>query len=236
MASQSSQESASQQTPFQTQLPYLADLYGRTGSLIDKDMVAGIDPLQAKGGEMIVDAAGNLSPYISGAQGASSRLFSGEFMDPSSNPYLAKSAQAAINPIFEQLTETALPSIRGDAGLTGNVGSSRQGLAEGTAIGKATQAAGDITSGMYSDAYGQGLNAMVQGLSMAPQIADLSFMPGRAISDVGTARRDIEQQKLLGPLQNLLAYAQILGDPKFLTESYGSGQSMSVNPPAPAPV
>lgn len=81
------------------------------------------------------------------------------------NPYLDDYVRRAMRPVQEQLTEKLLPSIRSGAVNTGQYGGSRQALAEGTAIGDATDTMGDISARMYSDAYGQGLNAYGQGLN-----------------------------------------------------------------------
>jgi len=226
------QTSGSKQEIFEPQVPYLEDLYARAQGTLGKNTVAGIDPLQQQGGNALVQAAQNLGPYIQNATNASSDLLSGKLSDPNSNPYLRDTANAAIRPIFEQLSESVLPNIRGNASTTGNAGSTRQGVAEGIAAGKAGQSAGDITSNIFSGAFNKGIDAQLQALALAPQTANLGLLPGQVLSDVGTARRGIKQEELLGPIQQLLAYAQLLGPPKTIGESYGQGSGGNVSLPA----
>lgn len=53
--------------------------------------------------------------------------------DLSQNPYFAPALQAAFQPVVQDFMTQILPGIRGQAVTTNNVGSSRQGIAEGMA-------------------------------------------------------------------------------------------------------
>ena len=83
--------------------------------------------------------------------------------DPMNNPYLASAMQAAIRPVTEQFTETVMPGIKQGAMEAGQMGSSRQGVAEGIASRGYQNTLADITAQMGSQAYGQGLQAMQAG-------------------------------------------------------------------------
>jgi len=74
-------------------------------------------------------------------------------LDFNNNPFFTQGVNAAIRPFTEQLTEQMLPSIRSGAVQTGQYGGSRQALAEGTAIGKASRAIGDTAAQFANNAY-----------------------------------------------------------------------------------
>lgn len=201
------------------QEPFLADMYRRAAGLSQQNTFVGADPLQKQAQDMAQQYAYNLSPFTEGAMRGGGFLTSGAVLDPSSNPYLASTAQAATRPIIQSLTENVLPAIGSEAGMTGNVGSSRQGIAEGLATQGALQAIGDTTSNLYSNAYGQGLGAMTSALQMAPQIANLGLLPSSILSGVGGERRGLAQEQMQNPFQNLSFLAQILGDPTILNSA-----------------
>jgi hypothetical protein len=79
---------------------------------------------------------------------------------PESNPALQGAIDAAVRPISQNLTESQLPAVRSGAYTTGNFGSSRQGIAEGLASGRASQAIGDTAANVANQNYQAGLGAM----------------------------------------------------------------------------
>jgi len=93
--------------------------------------------------------------------------------DPANNQYFQGAVQAAIRPITEQFTEQVLPSIRSGAIGAGQMGSSRQGVAEGIASRGYMDTVGDITAQMGNQAYGQGLQAMQAAGGLGGQLASL---------------------------------------------------------------
>jgi hypothetical protein len=87
-------------------------------------------------------------------------LTSGAALNPETNPFLKSSIKAATRPMVDTLLEDMLPSIRGEAATSGNFGSSRQGIAEGLAIGRTNRNIGDVAASMANENYGRGLDAM----------------------------------------------------------------------------
>jgi hypothetical protein len=91
----------------------------------------------------------------------SSNIFSDPGVwNPGFNPGLQSAIEAAQRPVWQGLTEQALPAIRTTANATGPYGGSRQGIAEGLATSRATQQAGDIASKMTEDEYNANLQAL----------------------------------------------------------------------------
>jgi hypothetical protein len=72
-----------------------------------------------------------------------------------SNPWIAAQGQALTAQSNQNLMQNVLPSIGRGAQAAGMYGSSRQGTAEGQAMGNAQTGLNSALAGMYSQAYGQ---------------------------------------------------------------------------------
>lgn len=166
----------------------------RTGS-----GVAGFDPLQTQGQQKVLDAASGQQTLADSAGGANNFLLT-DALFPQTNPALQQTIDAAVRPINEQLTEVALPAIRSQATGVGQVGGSRQGIAEGMAIREAQRAAGDTAAGIATEGYGQGLDAMIRGLGLAPTTQQTLTTPGTTVSGVGDVRQSLAQAELIDSL------------------------------------
>lgn len=116
--------------------------------------------------------------------------------DVNNNPYLKSAIDAATRPIAQNLMENVLPGIRGTAVATGNLGGSRQGIAEGLAAGRTAQAIGDTSSQMASQGYLAGLDAMGRGLALTPQTLQAMLIPGQTVGMVGNLQYGMEQALL----------------------------------------
>lgn len=205
--------------------PYLSNLFKRAQTFSNQPTFVGFDPLQILGQQTALGAIPNLG--IGSALGGGQFLTSGAVLDPRTNPYLAQTATEAIRPIFEGLTQNILPGIRGGATQAGQVGSSRQGIAEGLAAQEAIRQAGGISGDIFSRGYGQGLQSLIQGLSLAPQTAELGLLPSRILSGIGGQRRQLTQEAVLEPYTQLQRLRDIIGAPVLETtaksEQGGSG-------------
>ena len=188
------------------QSPFLQDLYRQAQAY---SQTSPTSALEQQGQQAALGYAGQLNPMLQSAQGAQQFLTDPSILSPESNPYLAQTAQAATSPIMQALMEQILPGIRGGAIGAGGYGGSRQGIAEGIAGRGALQSIGDTTANIYSQAYGQGLNAMQGGLQTAPQTAALGLLPSQIMQQIG-------QEQRLAPLQQLQNYKGLLGGPVVL--------------------
>lgn len=155
--------------------------------------VAGFSPLEQEAQQGAADfARGGLQDLAGQAAGAQQFLL-GDVLSPFSNPAIQQAAQGAIRPVFQQLQENVLPGIRSGFVASGQLGSPRQGIAEGLAIDRATQSALDTTSDIFSQAYGQGLDAFTKGLALTPQTAQLGLQPSAVLGGVGAQQRALDQ-------------------------------------------
>ncbi len=182
----------------------------------DQSYVAGFDPAQTQGQEMALSTAapGGALPAIAGTAADQSKFLGGDVLYPGTNPALADWMKAAVKPLEDTYAESTLPGIRGQSGPAGanQFGSSRQGIAEGLAAKGLAQAEGAVTSNIANTGYGQGLDAYVKGLGLAPQTANLQLAPSLATSGVGDVRQQ-QQQNVLGEQlsnYNLEQYAPLL--------------------------
>ena len=178
--------------------------------------VASVDPEQRKAQEaMLSYIYGPQAQQVTGgAQQALGQLLTAT--DIGNNPALIPYIEAQNKLLTQAYQEQLLPAITGESVLTGGVGGSRQGVAQGLAAGRTAQAIGTSTAQQLSDAYRAGLQAQAQGLALAPTIQQLPlslYGVGQAIGDV----RQAQTQAELGTEERAL---QSYGD--LLTRAAGS--------------
>lgn len=157
---------------------------------------AGFDPWQVQAQDTALGAVGAQQTLANNAASASNFLTSGEVFSPASNPHLSGAIDAAVRPLYENLTYNALPNIRGEAVKTGNFGSTRQGIAEGMAVNSTQQAAGDTAAKMSNANYQAGLDSMLKALSLTPQTQQTQLAPSLTMSGVGDVRQQQAQTEL----------------------------------------
>ncbi|MBF0171537.1 MAG: hypothetical protein HQK87_10710 [Nitrospinae bacterium] len=139
-------------------------------------------------------ATSQLPQNISDINTAYGRLLNAPNVE--NNPWLQGAANAAIQPIMQQYQENILPGIRSGAMQSGQYGGSRQGVAEGIAAGRTSQAIGDTTSRIYADAYNQGMESLAKGLSFSPTFLDIGMKPASSLYDLATQKENIAQTDL----------------------------------------
>lgn len=229
---QPTQATAVNLTPEQRELyglamPHLREFAARRPSPYPGSSVPGFDPLQTQGQEMAVGSAGTQGDVVQGAAEGNRLLTSSDILSPGSNPALQGHIDAAVRPIYSNLTERVLPATRSGAHQAGQFGSSRQAILESLAARDAAVAAGDTASRIASTGYGQGLDAMAKGIGLAPQTAGAQTMPALTVSGVGDVRQNL-MRELLGENVSRWNYEQML--PLFMGQSLI--QSASGMPPA----
>lgn len=219
------QTSTQTQSPWGPQQPFLLSGFNRASDLVKTPWNVGYDPLQTQGQEGLLNYS--QGPAFTSAadqygQGANF-LTSTDLLDPSSNPYLAQSAEAAIRPVTQALTEQWLPNVRSDAILNRGYGGDRQGIAEGIALRGAAQSAGDVSSRMFSDAYQRGLSTIGNNLGQIPQAFNFGSLPYQTQQDIGGQRQEQRLFEQQAPWQQLQNYQNIVGG------QYG-GTTTTTNP------
>lgn len=186
-------------------------------------------------------AAGPMSGQVNALSGATMDMLRAP--DVASNPYVAGMADTIQGRLNRNLMENQLPGIRGGALAAGQVGGSRQALAEGQAIGRTNEAYGDAMAQLYSDAYGKGLDQQYRGAATAPSTMQAMMMPSEMVANVGAynrgeaelalqdqmARHEFNQNRPYSNLQNYMNIVQ--GNPWGSTSSSEmAGGSRGFNP------
>lgn len=162
--------------------PYQGDLYARMNDTQREGLTMGTD-WASNGGASLQDLYfGNaMGMANTGAEGMTSVAQGLQNWSPTggvgqnienagmyaANPYIDGAIDAASRDVTRNLTESVLPGINRAAVSSGNVNSSRTGVAEGIALRGAQDRIGDIAAGMRYNAYDRGL-----GMSEAARIAD----------------------------------------------------------------
>lgn len=188
--------SPEQRELMQLALPGVREFAASTPQRYQGPTVAGFDPAQTAGQNIALGAAPVQADIAASGADANRFFTSGDIWNPSSNPYLASSVDAATRPIYEGLTEKVLPAIRGEAVTTGNFGSSRQGIAEGIASREASRAAGDTASKLVTDAYKTNVDAQLKAMGLLPTVQGALTTPATTISGVGDVRQGLAQREI----------------------------------------
>lgn len=171
--------------------------------------VAGFDPLQTAGQNQVLGTTGQQAGVVGSAADASRFLTSGDALDPSRNPGLQGAIDASVRPIYSNLAEKVLPSIRSGATQAGQFGGSRQAIAESLAARDAATAAGDTAAKLVNNTYSSNLDAMTKALGLSGSTAQNLTIPGVTTSGVGDVRQALAQA-LLGESAGKWNYEQML--------------------------
>ena len=158
--------------------------------------VAGFDPAQSAGQAGALQSAGTQTGLARGGAGTTLDWLSPGALDITNQPGLQGNIAAATRPITQALTEQALPAIRDSAERSGNFGSSRQGIAEGLASGRASSAIGDATSNLVSKAYQTNVDAQLKALGLLPSTINSQVTGDLTTSNVGDVRQGMSQSLL----------------------------------------
>jgi hypothetical protein len=117
------------------------------------------------------------------------------------NPYLPQQAQSITNQVNQNLQQQQLPGINSGAIAAGGFGGSRQGIAQGLAIGQTNQALGNSLANLNFNAWNQGEQNRMQ-----QQGLDNSFTLG--MGNLGLGQFNAQTQRDLGMGNLALGYTQ----------------------------
>lgn len=208
-----SQTTTQQLSPEQRQLmdlamPGVTQFAATVPKRYDGSTIAGFDPSQIAGQEGALGSAGVQTDLARNAAGATNTWLSPDALNVNNNPALQGQIDAATRPITRALTEGALPAIRDSAERSGNFGSSRQGIAEGVATGRASEAIGDATSNIVNNQYNTNAANQLKALGLLPQTEAAQTTGDQTTSAVGDVRQALTQA-LLGEQVSNFNYDQL---------------------------
>lgn len=169
-------------TPF-----YQGDLYAGM-SQQGKDNLGAIQDYSTGQGQQTAGALTGLGNQLMGQAGSAidtlGQVRAGYSQDPTqanlatagayaANPYLDGQIDAASRDVNRNLRENALPGLDAAAQSSGNMNSSRAGVAEGIARRGAADAIADISANFRGNAWSQGL-----GMAESSRLANLNGLAG----------------------------------------------------------
>ncbi len=198
------------------QQPYLKDIYGQASGLGEKNIqyypgqtVSPFTPEQAAAQTATTNRALQGSPLLGAAQQQTlgtiqgqgygqeyvnplsqkevNKTISGAYLDPNTNPWLAKTYETAAQDVAKTFGQVTAPAIRKEAMGTGAFGGARQGVAEGTA---ATGFAGELSNlatKIYGPAYETERGRQTTATQQAQDLANQQYQAERARQMAATA-------------------------------------------------
>jgi hypothetical protein len=232
--------SPEQRMLFNTVFPTIQSYAATVPQRYQGPTVAGFTPEQSAGQEMALGTVPGVNQLGANAASANNFYTSGNIWDPKSNPNLQGAIDAAVRPVYQNLTEKALPAIRSGSIQTGNFGGSRQGIAEGAAIRDAGTTAGDIASKIAQAQYGTNVEAQQKAIGMTPAVQSMQTAGARTTSGVGDIRQAMDQAHINAAQQafNFDQYAPFMNAKDILSIMQGIPGATTVstaNVPKPDP-
>lgn len=128
--------------------------------------------------------------------------------DVANNPYVQAQMAANRQQIGQSLREDILPATRSGFLAAGQLGSGRQGVAEGIGIGRAADALARANAQTMLGAYGQGLDAQARALGLLPQTLGAGLFPGQQLTTAGEYMQQRGQLPISEAMQRYQAQQQ----------------------------
>lgn len=115
---------------------------------------------------------------------------------PQTNPALEATITAAQRPVVQQFTDAGgvLSQIRDSATGAGQYGGTRQGIAEGIAMGRLGQTLGDISSNIATEGYKSGLDTFSRTMALLPALQQMGTNPATYMSAIGQQQEGLAQE------------------------------------------
>ena len=126
------------------------------------------------------------SPLLGSSQQEIQNILSGQYLDPSTNPYLQQAFQRAAGDVQSQLGSMFAKG--------GRYGSAAMAETAGRRMG-------DLASQIYGGAYQQERARQLQAAQMAPQLAALDYADIGQLAQVGQQREAMSEAQLADAMQ-----------------------------------
>jgi hypothetical protein len=225
------------------QKPYLENIYGLAQGQSTKPVqyypgqtVSGFTPEQQVAQQATTTRAITGSPLLGAAQNENLKTTSGQYLDPNTNPWLAKTYETAARDVANTFGNVTVPGIRKEAGATGAWGGARQGVAEGTALTGFSQNLADLATKIYAPAYEAERARQQTAVTAAPALAEADYGDIAKLAAVGQEKQAMDQAQIdaavkawqfqqMEPWQRLGMYSNLItGDVGGTTTSGASGK------------
>lgn len=190
-----SQSSTTKTEPWSAQQPYLQHGFSEAERIYSQgpaqyypgqtytDMSA---PTQAGLANQVATASDG-NPLVSSAAGNVTNTISGQYLNPSSNPYLSGTFDAAADKLTENYSQNVLPGIAAQFGSQGAAGSTMHELAVGQSAGEYQDSLRGLASDIYGGNYQQERNRQLQAAGMAPTLREAQYGDAQQLQKAGAA-------------------------------------------------
>lgn len=223
--------------PWSAQQPYLTEIFkkaqenynsanpsyypGSTLAPQSADTLAGMNSARA--------AIGN-TDILNTAQSTANATARGDYLDPSTNPWLEKTYQAAADPVMRNFQTAVAPSIDGGAVAAGRYGSGAWANAQRGAQDSLGTSLSNLATGIYGGNYQTERDRQMGAVNNAASTYGLGFMPSTALQGLG-GLQDARAQDVINADIQKYNYNQNLPQAKLadylamIQGSYGGSQT-----------
>lgn len=159
--------------------------------------VADVSTNTTAGRQSMLDAAGSVGGLLDTAQRGEQFWMNPEnIFNPSNIPGFAQAMKSVTQDTTRNLTENVLPGLRSGSVQSGTYGGSRQGIGEGLAVGRTSDAIAGTLADMQMGAFDRGLNMYNAAQNRLPSTLNNMLMPGQTQVAVGQ-QQQADQQRLI---------------------------------------
>jgi hypothetical protein len=131
------------------------------------------------------------------------------------NPYTGDIVNAALRSQNQQFSQNVMPAIASQANMAGQLGGTRQGVAEGIAAGQHQLAQGDVIARLFGQAFDTGSQERMNALGLVSQGQQANAGNSLAAQQLAEQQRQATMQSGLGQaglVGGLLGQGQQLGN------------------------
>jgi len=163
-------------------------------SFFDGQTYAGFDPLQTQAQNTSINyARSGLNGMMNPTMDSYKNVVSGNLMNAESNPYLQNNIKFMADQVKENAMTGAWSANDDAAVMSGNTGSSKYQLGRERVMNDVNETIAKNTNNMSMQGYNSGLNAMMNGMQMAPQMAQYGMAPNNIMNSIGGDRQAMNQ-------------------------------------------
>lgn len=172
------------------------------------------------------------SPLLDAGRSTMLDTANGKYLDPSTNPWLKATYDAAAKPMVDQYRTATSPGIDAGATRAGRYGSAAWGNQQQIADEALGRSLGDLSTSIYGGNYNTERNRQMDAVSASPQFSQADYQDATALANVG-AQREAQAGRELSDQVNRWNFAQDepwarIGDYMSLVNgNYGRTQTTS---------
>ena len=195
-----------QSMPYSNYLPYVSE-------------VSPLNTMQTAGINQTAGIAGQGDPAQWNTQRMLADTASGQYLNPSSNPYLQATYQAAADPVMKNFENAVYPGLRSSAAQAGQFGGSNDALLQGQAGYNLGQTLQNLGTGIFGQNYQAERANQLKGALEVPAISANAFTYPQAMTGAGT----IYQQQAQNQLSDMVSqYQQQVNYPMTMLQDYAA--------------